>query len=226
MIDETGARLQESLREHPAVRETRQIDRILKGTIVGIKWRDDTENQTGQTLVDLILWGGYPNINNVPMSAEKFHQGNGEEWSPELGDLVLVAFVNGSWSEPVIIKHLHLPQEGDDAVQAATADAPQDKRRYHFRCNKADIAVDKDGNRITVIEAHDPLTIKTGDYSIDVVDGKCTVHVLGKTVWTSEGTIELDGGSSAPKGCVQLDSICPLLRASHIHGSATVKASK
>ena len=249
MLDETGARRQESLRVQPSVREMRTIDRTLKGVIQpeGVFYRDDPQNKTGQTLVNITLFGGYPNISNVPLMTQKVNKENGVEWTPDPGDVVLVQFINGNFWEPVVVGYLPLPQ---NEIQATREQAPPGKRRYHLRCNKTDVVIDKDGNRTatvtgnetkhttvdetltvdgkrtTIIEGNDETTINTGDLTITVSAGKCTVHIAGKTAWTSDETIELDGGSGSPKGCVQLDSICPLLKAPHIHGSATVKASK
>lgn len=264
MLNQTGARLQESLREHPALAGTRKFYRTLKGVILSVHLRDTTQAQ--QTLVDISLYGGYPNLAKVPVMTTKFNQGNGEEWTPEAGDIVLVTFINGEWIEPVVIGQIHLPQSGETAIQADSVSVPFKKRRYHRRCNKTDLVVDKDGNRIeyvegyedahihlnetrlidqnrdthvvvdetltidgkrtTIIEGNESLTVNSGDITIEVASGKCTVHVAGKTAWTSDGTIELDGGSGAVKGLVQGDCICPFIKKPHIHISATVKGSK
>jgi len=249
MLDDTGARRQESRREQPAMREVRNFDRTLKGVIQpeGVFYRDDPQNKTGQTLVNITLFGGFPNISNVPLMTQKVNKENGVEWTPDPGDVVLVQFINGNFWEPVVVGYLPLPQ---NEIQATSAQAPSGKRRYHLRCNKTDEVIDQDGNRTTtvtgnetkhttvdetltvdgkrttIIEGNDEMTINTGDLTITVSAGKCTVQIAGKTAWTSDGGIDLDGGTGSPKGCVQLDSICPLLKAPHIHGSATVKASK
>lgn len=242
MLTQIGARLQESLREHPALERTRNFNRMLKGVILSVNWRD--LNQSQQTLVDIALYGGYPNIYNVPVSAEKFNQGNGEEWTPEPGDMVLVTFIDGNWSEPIVLRQLHLPQEDSGiAIQADARTVPSGKRRYHLRCNKTDIVIDKDGNRTTSVEVDETLTVKgkrtttitgnesvtvnTGDITITATAGKCTVTIKGKTAWRSDGTIELDGtAGTGVKGVVQGDCICALTGKPHIHISASVKGSK
>jgi uncharacterized protein involved in type VI secretion and phage assembly len=196
--------------------------------------------------VNIALGGGYPNISNVPLMTQKVNKENGEEWTPDPGDIVLVQFINGNFWEPVVVGYLPLP---GNEVQATSAQAPPGKRRYHLRCNKTDVVIDKDGNRdttvtgkdtrqvtvdealtvagkrTTIIEGNDTTTINTGDISITVSAGKCTVHIAGKTAWTSDGTIELDGGSGSPKGILQGDCICCYSLQPHPMISHTVKAS-
>ncbi|KAA0888775.1 hypothetical protein [Oryzomonas rubra] len=226
MMDETGARLQETLRTHPAFQEIANVDRLLRGTIMpnGVLFKDDAKNTTGITLVNVSLMGGYPDIYGVPVAHTKINYQTGEEWSPDPGDVVLVSFINGNFWEPVVIGYLPLPQ---NQIEGKRSDVPAGKRRYHFKCNKTDITVDKDGNRDTSVQGHDSLTIQTGDYTVNVVAGKCTVNVKGKTVWTSDGTVEIDGsGSGAVAGVVQGDCLCAYTGKKHPMVSSTVKVSK
>lgn len=58
------------------------------------------------------------------------------------------------------------------------------------------------------------------------VGGNATIHVTGKTAWTSDGTIEHDGGTGSPKGVVQGDCMCSYTGKPHPHISGTVKGSK
>ena len=230
------------------MREVRNIDRLLKGVIQpgGVLTRDNPQNKTGVTLVNIALQGGYPNRDNVPIMAKKINRENGEEMTPDPGDIVLVQFINGNFWEPVVMGFLPLPE---NEIQATTAQAPPGKRRYHLRCNKTDLAIDKDGNRTTtvtgnetkhttidealtvdgkrttIIEGNDDTTVTSGDITVTVSAGKCTVHIAGKTAWTSDGTIELDGGSGSPKGVVQGDCICTYSGKPHPMISSTVKAS-
>jgi hypothetical protein len=248
VLDETGARRQESLRENPAMQKVRNIDRLLKGVIQpnGVLTRDNQQNNAGVTMVNITLYGGYPNITNVPIMAKKFNKENGEEMTPDPGDLVLVQFINGNFWEPVVMGFLPLPE---NEIEATTEEAPPGKRRYHLRCNKTDVAIDKDGNRTTtvtgndtkhtiidealtvdgkrttIIEGHDATTVTSGDLTISVSAGKCTVHIAGKTAWTSDAGIDLDGGSGSPAGVVQGKCTCAYTGAPHPHISATVKAS-
>lgn len=239
MVDNTGARRQESLRSHPSMKGMREFPYPLKGIVDAVYYMDDPENITNQTLVDIVLMGGYSNLCNVPISSPKTNASEGTEWTPEPGDIVIVQFIGGRWTDPIVTGYCNLP---DNEIQAKKADAPIDTRRYHMRCNETDIVIDKDGNRITtvagdethtvdgkrttIIEGNDEITVNSGDVKITVAAGKCTVTIAGKTAWKSDGGIELDGGGGAVKGIVQGDCICAFTGAPHIMVSATVKGSK
>lgn len=217
----------------------REFPYPLKGIVDAVYYMDDPANVTNQTLVDIVLMGGYSNLCNVPMASPKTNASDGTEWTPECGDIVIVQFIGGRWTDPIVTGYCNLP---DNEVQAKKADVPIDSRRYHMRCNETDIVIDKDGNRITavagdethtvdgkrttIIEGNDEITVNSGDVTIDVVQGKCTVHIKGKTAWTSDDTVEIDGGSGSPKGVVQADCLCAYTGKPHAHISATVKASK
>ena len=240
MLDQTGARRQESMRVSSGMDRVHNIDRTLRGSIMpnGVFFSDHPNNKSGVTLVNISLIGGYPDIFYVPIMYSKINNKNGEEWTPDTGDSVLVTFINGNFSEPVVIGYLPLIE---NEIEAKMADAPAGERRYHFRCNKTDIKIDKEGKRYSTVEKDDSLTVKgkrttiindndettvtSGDIKITVSGGKCTVDISGKTAWKSSGKIEFDGGSGAPMGVVQGNCICPLIKAPHIHISQTVKAS-
>lgn len=231
MLDDTGARRQESLRTSPAIEETRTFPYPLRGSIVAVYFKDHAQNATHQTLVDVQLFGGYSLLQGVPLAVPKANRANGEEWTPDLGDCVIVQFIKGRWGDPIITGWYHLP---NNDIQADSTEVATGERRYHFACNATDIVVDKAGNRTTHVEgnetrevvANETVTIQTGDYTVTVTAGKCTVHVKGKTAWTSEGTVEIDGaGSGAVKGVVQGDCICAYTGKVHPHISGTVKAS-
>jgi len=174
MVDANGARLQERLRELPALKDIRTIDRLFKGVIKpnGVHYKN--QNKRGQTLVDISLYGGYPDIDRVPVASSKLNHDNGVEWTPDPGDIVLVQFINGNFSEPVVMATVPL---ADNAVLAETDDAPSGQRRYHLRCNKTDILIDKDGARRVYVAKDDILEV-AGDGDI-VVSGNVTVHIMG-----------------------------------------------
>lgn len=229
MIDQTGARRQESLRTTPAMDTVQSIYATKRGVITTVKYKDGAE-ASRMTVVDIFL-SGFPPLQNVPIATTKSNDMNGEEWTPDPGDGVLVTFVDGNFWEPVIIGFLPMV---DNEIQAATTDAPAGKRRYHRRCNKTDLVIDKDGNRIEHVEGnetitikgHETVTVETGDITVDVVAGKCTVHVKGKTVWKSDGTIDMDGGSSDMSGVVTKTCICSFTGLPHMDYSGNVRASK
>lgn len=247
MMTETGARLQESLREKPAMQGMREFPYPLQGVVKKVYFQDSADGTLKQTTVDIILFGGYSELSKVPMMAQKVNMNAGEEWTPEEGDFVIVMFINGMWTSPIVTGYCNPPS---NEIMATEVQVPKGKRRYHMRCNKTDIVIDKDGNRITtveknetrhvkidesvtidgkrttIIEGNDEVTVNSGDLKITVSSGKCTVSIAGKTAWKSDGGIELDGGGGAVKGIVQGDCICALTGAPHIMVSATVKGSK
>jgi len=231
MLDDTGARLQESLRQKPAMEGMRAFPYPIQGIIEKVYFKDTTGNQLLQTLVDIIPFGGYSKLTKVPMMAQKVNMNAGEEWTPEEGDFVIVMFINGMWTSPIVTGYCNPPS---NEIMATETQVPKGKRRYHMRCNKTDIVIDKDGNRTTYVNGNETVkiknseivTVETGDITVEVTQGKCTVHIKGKTAWTSDGTIEWDGGSGSPKGVVQGDSVCAYTGKPHAHISATVKASK
>lgn len=201
---------------------------LYRGRIMtnGVRYADKTEAK--QILVDLYMYDLMPPLYGVPLLSQKINKTNGESEDPEAGDLVAVGFFAGNLRDPVVVGFLP-PAENE--IQSAAADAP----RYHRRRNGTDLKIEKDGtrreyvaeDRITVIENQDQLTVNTGDITIDVVQGKCTVHVKGKTAWTSEGTIDLDGtAGTGVKGIVQGDCVCSYTGKPHPHISASVKGSK
>lgn len=103
MIDEMGAIRQESLRSNPAMKEMRAFPFPLKGVVSAVYYKDDTTNATKQTLVDVVLMGGYSGLRKVPMMSSKTDASAGEEWTPEPGDIVVVMFVNGVWTDPLVV---------------------------------------------------------------------------------------------------------------------------
>lgn len=233
MLEETGARLQESLRTTPWQEQALQVPYPLRGIITSVQYKDTGSFK--QTTANIRLLGGYSNaLENVPFCSAKYNgqnEGTGEEWTPEPGDNVVVQFLNGRWNDPIITGMLPNPES---PIQATSSDAPIGQRRYHRKCNKTDLVIDKDGNRIeyvaknetVVIQGHETLTVQTGDITVNVVAGKCTVYVKGKTTWKSDGTIDHDGGSSDMSGIVNRDCICAFTGLPHIDYSANVRASK
>jgi hypothetical protein len=245
MLDETGAYRQESLREKPELQEMRSFPYPLQGTIKKVYFQDSAGNPLLQTVVDIILFGGYSELSRVPMMAQKVNMNAGEEWTPEEGDFVIVMFINGMWTSPIVTGYCNPPS---NEIIATETQVPKGKRRYHMRCNKTDIVIDKDGNRITsvekndtrhvkidealtvdgkrttIIEGDDETTINSGDLKITVSAGKCTVHIKGKTAWKSDGMIDLDGGSGPTQRPVHTLSPCPIFKVCH-PGSQTIKVS-
>ena len=238
-MEDSGARHQAAMRQSVAAENAEwRMFYPVRAVIEGVRFVDQTEMK--RTVVDCYVLDRTGRktergmIYNVPISYGKINADNGDEETPEKGDLVLIQFVNGNVRDPVVTHWLGPP---NNSVQATSDQAP----RRHRRRNGYDEVIDKGGNRIaytpqdeevtvdgqrvTVIEGNEDVTITSGDLLITVSAGKCTVNIAGKTAWTSEGTIELDGGSGSPKGVVQGDCVCPLVRGGHIMRSSDVKAT-
>lgn len=182
MIRETGARDQESLRQHPSMQNMQMFPFPLTGIISAIKFTDAINNTTQQTLVDINLHQGYGALIDVPLSAGKANGHSGEEWTPDMGDMVIVQFIGGRWTKPLVTGYCNTP---NNKLQAKKIDVPANSRRYHFRCNRADLKIDKDGNRITYIDENEilevskkaSLTVLTDDYVITIEKGKLEINV-------------------------------------------------
>lgn len=183
MLNENGSRNQESMRTNPAVQEVRECFYTLRGVIQpnGVLFKDAPLNKTGQTLVNISLLGGYPDIYRVPLACSKANADNGEEWTPEPGDQVLVQFINGSFHAPVVTGFLYQP---DNNLQANAAEAP----RYHRRRNGTDEVITKTGTRIVHIAEHDNLNV-VGNGTV-TIHGNASVHVYGTA------TVNVDGNTT------------------------------
>lgn len=218
-----GSRLQAAMRQGKAVEEAeRRMVAPVRGVISGVRFQDTTGRKA--TVVDCYVLDRTGRrtergiLYNVPLLYPKTNRDNGEEWTPEAGDFVLIGFVNANLRDPVVLGYLAAP---NNTIQAMAAEAP---RSYRKRSGTSE-EIDKDGNRVTIIHGHETVTVETGDVTVAVVEGKVTVTVAGKTSWTSGGGIDLDGGPGNPKGVVQGDCICPLIKRPHIMRSDTVKSS-
>lgn len=199
MNDETGARLQEALRVHPFTSSLQSFPFPLIGTITDVLFCDSSQNKGKQTFVDIVYHGGYGSSSRVPVSSVKSNLVAGEEWTPEIGDSVIVQFIAGKWAFPIVTGYVNVE---DNWLQASTKDIddPKLKRRYHFRCNKTDIVVDSDGNRKTYIAKDDTCDVKdnaelniyTGDYTINVNKGNLKINVnKGDAVISIEGDTKI-----------------------------------
>lgn len=241
MQERNGARRQMMMTENEGVTQAvHSANTPVRGVIMknGVKHHDAGDFK--RTLVHVGLYDrklGLTNscLMNVPLLYQKMNKENGEEWTPEEGDVVAVSFFNGNLRDPFVMGYLG----------AATTDiytpAAKRTRSYRKRSGTSE-EIDKDGNRTTIvavdehttvagkrttiIEGNEDVTITNGDVTVNVSAGKCTVTIDGKTAWTSAG-IDLDGDSGGGvKGVVQGDCICPYTKKPHAMVSSTVKASK
>lgn len=210
MLLNTGARLQESLQVHPAAERMQSFPFPLSGLISAVKFSDDSQNKVKNTLVDIDLHQGYGVLKDVPITSSKANKIAGEEWTPDKGDVVVVQFLGGLWTKPVVTGFL-FPQ--DNYIQAVKKDVPENTRKYHLRCNKTDLEIDKDGNRKTYIAGNEiidvsgstDITIFTGNYTIDINEGKLNISVsddmeisvMGNTSIITVGNTEITTAGNA-----------------------------
>jgi hypothetical protein len=189
---------------------------LLRGRIVGVFCKDTRPGR--QTLVSVFLYDGYPALYDVPVLTPYSSAQDGEAWTPKEGDEVVVGFIAGRVSDPYVVGFVSQP---NNPIEKASSE----KVLYRRRMGGGYEQIDTSGNRITVIEGSEDLTVNTGDVTINVLAGKATVTVAGKTVWTSAG-IDLVGGAGDVKGVIQGDCLCVYTLQPHGHVSATVKATK
>jgi hypothetical protein len=224
MQERNGARRQMMMTENAGVTQAvHSANTPVRGVIMknGIKHFDAGDFK--RTLVHVGLFDrklGLTNscLMNVPLLYQKMNRENGEEWTPEDGDIVAVGFFNGNLRDPFVMGYL-------GAESTIYTPAAKKTRSYRKRSGTSE-EIDKDGNRTTIIHGHEMVTVETGDVTITTTAGKCTVTIKGKTAWTSD-KIDLDGAKGAGvKGVVQGDCICPFTKKPHAMVSATVKASK
>jgi hypothetical protein len=213
----------------------------LRGLITGVRFKDQTKAKI--TLVDIYLYHGYHQLYNVPVATRAFNKDNGEEDTPEKGNIVLVGFVDGREDDPIVIGFFPSPE---NEIQANKVESP----RYYKKRNGIHETWDKEGNKAVHVAKDDSLNIVgdknedvTGD-NIETVGGNKTETVIGTRTVKSTGAgkleseakneiiggagVDVDGGSgsSDASGCVNLKSICPFIGSFHIDGSTNVKVTK
>lgn len=165
----------------------------LRGVVTGVRFKDTTKAK--QTLVDIYLYHGYHQLYNVPIGTQAINKSNGEEDTPEKGNIVLVSFVGGREDDPIVICFIPSP---DNEIQATSAESP----RYYRKRNGTHETWDKDGNRTTHVAKDDSLNVEgkkieniTGDNTETVggkksetIDGNNTEIVKGNKIETVTGT--------------------------------------
>lgn len=231
------------MRQNPGITQAeRSMTYPMRGIIQSVRYRNTARGK--RTAVDILLLDrtgqSSPEskkrlLTHVPLLYPKMNDQNGEEWTPETGDLVAIGFFNANLRDPFVMGYLGT-YDGD-TMDDGSDPHPQSYRRRSGTWERIDkdgnreteIAVDEDinikGKRTTIIEGHETVTITSGDISVSVSSGKCTVQIAGKTAWTSNGGIDLDGGPGDPQGNVQGDCICAFTGKPHPMRSQTVRSS-
>ena len=214
---------------HPAIIEHMEMKYPLRGVVGKVRFKDDPMNKTGQTVLDISLYDGYPAVYNVPVTYPFINKENGDDETPAVGCLVLVQFIAGRFDLPVVTGYLAPPNTAE-GVLAKTADAPRSRRTRNGTYEQ----IGKDGSRILNVAKDDNVTI-TGSGTITVANGNLTINVTkgnvtltskGKTTVKGSGTVEIigsDGGT--PLGVVTGGCMCVYTGKPHPVVSTTVKAS-
>jgi hypothetical protein len=220
MYEDNGARRQTTLTPSPIT------DKYLGGNIPnlrglilpnGVRYKDQTGAK--QTVVDIYLFDYYPDLFNVPLMRTKINMENGEEWSPEPGDLVAVTFLGGDFGDPLVMGCL---APAGNSIDATTEEAP----RSHRKRNGTWERVEKDGTRRVHVAMSELMEV-TQDLLVSIINGITKIISKGKITLQSEGTVQIDGiGNEEVKGIVQGDSICAYTGKPHPHISASVTGSK
>lgn len=187
---------QELLYRNPSNEQTRSCDRMYRGIVQAVYFRElaVTGENFWQTYCDVQLVGlAQPNLRKVPLAVSKSNLNNGEDWTPEEGDIVLVQFIAGRVCDPVITGFLFPwdSEPGGKGLQPGNGEVPAGKSRYYKRCNGTSEKIDKDGNRIVEVAKDETVTI-SGNGTLNVT-GEVTINVTGNvTVTTPSATIDGD----------------------------------
>lgn len=233
MFDRSGTRRQEFMRGNPANDPVRNNDRIYKGIINAVFFRDFVHNgvTSQQTFVDLALVGmRLPELKKVPVAGSKANLQNGESWAPEEGDMVLVQFINGNVHQPVVTGYLYPADVEKQGLTPSTADVSGGSR-YYRRCNRTTEEIKKDGTRevyvdkdeILVVKGHGTVTIQEGNLAINVQTGTATINVAGNAEVHSDGNLTASavGTATVSGAIVDIESSGQI----NITGSGAIVAS-
>ena len=142
MLTHDGAATQPGLElPHPNPAPEHAFTTPLRGTIAAVYSIDDVSNQVKQTVVDVRFLDGSPTLMKVPIlrSRSSGASGNGEEISPEIGDLALVEFISGNFRDAIVTGFIPFNR---NTIDAKTSDTPS---RY-LRENGFEEEIDANGH--------------------------------------------------------------------------------
>lgn len=118
------------------------------------------------------------------------------------------------------------PNSPDSRLYLQVNDAAQTNyATIEFDIN-GNIITQASNNRTSVIGNDESIQVTSGGYNLQVDSGNATVNIAGKTVWTSSGTIDIDGGSGNLSGAVTQKCFCPFTGQTHSDWSSDVTISK
>lgn len=203
------------MRTNPANEAARNNDRIYKGVVNAVFFRDLVHNGVTcqQTFVDLALIGMLlPELKKVPMAGAKANLRNGESWAPEVGDMVLVQFINGNVHQPVVTGYLYPADFEKQGLTPDIADVGTGSH-YYQRCNDTTTEIKKDGTRevyvakdeILTVKGHGTITIAEGNLAVNVQTGTASITVKGNATISSDGNVDVTAGGTATVTAAAVD---------------------
>lgn len=150
------------------------------------------DNASGTVLVDVHLANLDNIVFGVPLAYPKINASNGSVVTPEVGDWVLVDFVDGFFGDPIVIGWLAQP---GNQIEAQTFAAAPISKRVHAKTSEI---IDKDGNLSLVVEGYHTIVTK-GDVSIERVGANGKITLKATTVVVT-GDLEVSGTVSDGTG--------------------------
>lgn len=164
----------------------------VRGQIVGVTSPDSEKNVWGVTVVDVSIGSFYATtVYNVPLLSPHANIDNGEYWSPEVGDRVLVGFIDGMFRDPIVYGCL---SRASSVLEPNAAEYPW----YKKVLNSTSEMIGKDGTR-RIHVAHDDVLEIVGDGTV-TIGGNLSVTVTGNA------TIDVTGTALVKSDAVQLGS--------------------
>lgn len=161
---------------------------MVRGVIESIKFFQESAGLE-RTVVDCFIYDPTGPVTyssklcNVPLLYPKLNRTNGEAWTPEKDDMVLIGFIDGNLRDPVVLGCLAPPS---NAIQAATkADAPRMHRQQSGTWEK----LEKDGTRRVHVAADDNLEV-VGSGAV-TIGGNLTVNIIGNGNVTLGGLLNI-----------------------------------
>jgi phage baseplate assembly protein gpV len=191
-----GAIPQAMMEQHPSAKGIYSYTFPLRGIIKTVYLKDDEANNSGETVVDIMLLDGYPAVYKVPLAYPYINADEGEEWTPKEGNIAIVQFIAGNKNIPIVTGFITPRQQN---MTATMAEAP----RNHKKRNGTSETIDKDGNRTVYVKGNETLTIAgTGNV---VVQETLNVQIMGDANISVDGNTTLTSPLTTVNGDIQLN---------------------
>lgn len=117
--------------------------------------------------------------------AAKAQAVNGMYWLPEVGELVVLAFIDGNVQQPVVLGSIY-PPEAYDGVLQDKAGQPRDLHMLWSPKDAPDRFV-----RLRIDQDSGKVTLETSDDVEVTVDGAKTLNVTGNVTLNVDGTTHI-----------------------------------